>query len=177
MREVEAALALLLGLEPDLDVMTTRTGVTLDSEPGKGTMARTTYDTPATAADEALIADLFALGGVGYVALGRGSDVLMRIHADLRTTTTPESNFYEELLVNPTLLALAGQRAALDCGGLDHLAVGYAKFTQLLVRTREGHVSLGASRNAPARELAAKVHAVLAKHGRSAPAGREARNG
>lgn len=130
-------------------------------------MSQTAYDQPATADAEALIADLFALGGIGYVALGAGPEVLMRHAPGLHTTTTAETNFFEELLVNPTLLALASQRGSLDCGGLDHIAVGYGDFTQLIFKMRDGHVSLGISRRAPARDLATRAREVLARHGRA----------
>lgn len=128
-------------------------------------MKLTTYENQADAWAEALIADLFELGGVGYVALGCGPEVLMRLHPKLQTDTTAESNFYEELLVNPTLLLLAGQRGALDCGGLDYMAIGYGEFTQLILSTVDGHVSLGVDRDAPTRELAKKVRQVLLDHG------------
>ena len=36
-----------------------------------------------------------------------------------------ESDRYEELLVNPTLLTLATQRGNIDCGGLKYLIVRY----------------------------------------------------
>lgn len=129
-------------------------------------MARTCDDHPATAGTEALIADLFALGDIGYIAMASGQEVVARIAPGLVTTTTEESNFYEELLVNPTLLTLAGQRAGLDCGGLDHIAVGYRGFTQLLVPMERGHVSVGISRRADARALAGRVHEALARYER-----------
>lgn len=129
-------------------------------------MSRTDCKQIATPNAEALVADLFALGGVGYVALGCGSDVLMHHAPGVQTTTTDETNFYEELLVNPTLLKLAHQRAGLDCGGLSYVAVGYGDFTQLILLMRDGHVSLGVSRGAPVRELAGRVHEVLGRHQR-----------
>ena len=130
-------------------------------------MPRTDYDQPGTPATEALVADLFAIGEIGYIAMTSGQEVLLRLVPGVVTTTTAESNFYEELLVNPTLLALAGQRAGLDCGGLDHVAVGYGDFTQLLVRMRGGHASLGISRDSDARAVASRVHEVLTRHGRA----------
>lgn len=129
-------------------------------------MSRTDYSQVAAPSADSLIADLFALGDIGYVALGCGPDVLMRHAPGLQTTTTAETNFYEELLVNPTLLKLANQRAGLDCGGLSYIAVGYGDFTQLILPMRDGHVSLGVSRRAPVRELAERVHEVLDQHER-----------
>lgn len=129
-------------------------------------MPQTDYATPATPAAEALVADLFALGGVGYVALGSDQEVLMRHTPGLETDTTSTSNFFEELLVNPTLLRLAGQRARLDCGDLSYVAVGYGDFTQLILPMENGHVSLGVARTAPVREMAQQVADVLERHGR-----------
>ena len=130
-------------------------------------MPRTNYQQPASAEADRLIADLFALGGVGYVALGAGQEVLMRILPQVATDTTVESNFYEELLVNPTLLALAGQRGGLDCGGLRYIAIGYGGFIQLILPMRDGHVSLGIASDADAPELAAKARELLDRHDRA----------
>ena len=88
-----------------------------------------------------LIDALFAIGPeVRYVALGRGQEVTMQLASDVATETTFESNRFEELLVNPTLLTLAGQRGRLDCGGLDFLVVGYGAFQQLVMPMQDGHV-------------------------------------
>jgi hypothetical protein len=128
-------------------------------------MARTTYEQPASPEAETLIADLFALGGVGYVALGRGQEVLMRRHPKLETTTSPESNFYEELLVNPTLLTLASQRGALDCGGVRYIAIGYGDFIEIIMRMKDGHISLGVPEKTYADEVASRMQEVLQRHG------------
>jgi hypothetical protein len=131
-------------------------------------MARTTYETRGTEAEERLIADVLALPKVGWVALGQGQRVLMRPAPGLVTDTSEESSFYEELLVNPTLLKLAGQRGDLDCGGLSYIAIGYGGFIQLIMPMDEGHISIGTSRRTHAPELAEKVRAVLEAHGRAA---------
>lgn len=117
--------------------------------------------TPGEAIDR-LITNLFALGDVGYVAVGREQDVTLREAPGLTTNTTSESNFYEELLVNPTLLKLARQRGELDCGGLGYVAIGYGAFMQVIVPTADGgHVSLGVSRKTVPSEFVARVRGVL----------------
>lgn len=126
---------------------------------------RPDYTTPISEKAQCLVDDLFALGRIGYVALSSGTDVLMRPRPEATGTTTAETNFYEELLVNPTLLKLATHRGRLDCGGLRFIAIGYGDFTQLIIPTRDGHVSIGLSRNAPTREVAGKVQEVLERHG------------
>jgi hypothetical protein len=127
--------------------------------------ARADYTTPISEKAQSLVDDLFALRRIGYVALSSGTDILMRPAPGLTGDTTEETNFYEELLVNPTLLKLASHRGGLDCGGLKYIAVGYGDFTQLIMLTRDGHVSIGLSRNASAREVAGKVQEVLERHG------------
>lgn len=127
-------------------------------------MSITSYATPAAPAAERLIADLFKLGNVGYVALGAGNEVLMRIAPGLISDTSAETNFYEELLVNPTLLKLAMQRGHLDCGGLAYIAIGYGYFMQVVMPTKTGHVSIGVPRSTQPGELAARVEDVLSRH-------------
>lgn len=128
-------------------------------------MARTTYEQAGSEQAERLVSAIFGLGRVGYVALSSGQEVLLRTAPGMLTTTTEESNFYEELLVNPTLLKLASQRAHLDCGGLRYIAIGYGEFIQLIMRMKSGHVSLGLSRRADPEEIAARLQAILEQHG------------
>ena len=130
-------------------------------------MRPTDYSQPGSAAAEALVADLFALGKIGYVALGSSQEVLMRPARGLVTDTTPTSNFFEELLVNPTLLKLAGQRGRLDCNGLRYIAIGYEGFIQFVMPMRDGHVSLGVADSRDTKLLAEQVQAVLTAHGRA----------
>jgi hypothetical protein len=120
-------------------------------------MARTTYSQPASESAGRLISAIFDLGGIGYVALCCGQEILLRTAPGLVSTTTEETNFYEELLVNSTLLKLASQRANLDCEGLRYIAIGYEKFVQLIIQIKDGHVSMG--------ELAVRVQALLQDHG------------
>lgn len=134
-------------------------------------MSNNNYESRGTKEAESLVSDLFDLGKVGYVALGAGPEVLMRMAPEAAhlTETTAESNFFEELLVNPTLLKLASQRANLDCGGLNYIAVGYSDFIQFLAQTRDGHVSIGVASETDVPGLADKVRAVLARHDRLPP--------
>jgi hypothetical protein len=65
--------------------------------------------------------------------------------------------FFEELLVNPTLLTLARQRGELDCGGLLHVIVAYGNFNQVVVPAPWGHVSVCVERDADAEAVARQV--------------------
>ena len=130
-------------------------------------MARTTYEQRGSEVAEKLIAEIFKLGGIGYVSLCSGQEVLLRTAPGMVSTTTEETNFYEELLVNPTILKLASQRANLDCEGLRFIGIGYGKFVQLIMLMKDGHVSMGISRKVNIGELATRVQAVLEECGQN----------
>jgi hypothetical protein len=65
-----------------------------------------------------LIDALFDLTlAVRYVAIYSHGQLSLRQRPDLSLASAPESDRYEELLVNPTLLTLTRQRGEIDCGG------------------------------------------------------------
>lgn len=108
---------------------------------------------------------LLALGDhVRYVAFGVGQDVQTVQRGSPEGASDEDSDFYEELLVNPTLLTIARQRGELDCGGLRHVIVGYGNFTQIVVPAADGHVSVCIEREASAEQAAADIAGLLAKH-------------
>jgi hypothetical protein len=109
-------------------------------------------------------AAVFALGShIRYVAVAAGQEVTTNQRDDLAQASAASSDFYEELLVNPTLLTLARQRGELDCGGLRHLIVGYGNFHQVVIPlpNEAGHVSVCVDRDADPNEVAARVTALL----------------
>ncbi|GJG89529.1 hypothetical protein tb265_47100 [Gemmatimonadetes bacterium T265] len=73
-----------------------------------------------------------------------------------------ESDRYEELLVNPTLLTLAGQRGRIDCGGLEYVLVRYGHFFQLVVPIRGGHISVAVEPSGAPLDLVDGVRAAAA---------------
>lgn len=86
---------------------------------------------------------LFDLGPwVRYVAIYDADDLTLSERPGISASSESESDRYEELLVNPTLLRLATQRGNIDCGGLDYLLVRYGNFFQLVMATPTGHVSV-----------------------------------
>jgi len=88
--------------------------------------------------------DVFAISpDVRYVASASGQHVQVRSRPDLRNASSSDSDLYEELLVNPTLLTLARQRGEIDCGGLRYLIVGYGHFNMLVMPSGAGHVAVG----------------------------------
>src|SRR6266516_5460059 len=83
--------------------------------------------------------DVFAISpDIRYVAVADGQQVHMRSRPDLRNASSSDSDLYEELLVNPTLLTLATQRGNIACGGLRYLIIGYGHFHQLVVPSAGG---------------------------------------
>jgi hypothetical protein len=91
---------------------------------------------------EQMIDDCFgASRHVRYVAV-YSSTLVMRARDCLSGTSSAESDKYEELLVNPALIKLAGQRGSIDCGGLRFLIIRYGHFFQCVFPTPTGHVSV-----------------------------------
>jgi hypothetical protein len=106
---------------------------------------------------------------IRYVAVAQGQQVDMRSRSDLRNASSSDSDRYEELLVNPTLLTLATQRANIDCGGLRYLIVGYGHFHQLVVPGATGHVSIAFELDSSPVDHLQAVLRVMAQHSRLAP--------
>jgi hypothetical protein len=105
---------------------------------------------------------IFAISpAIRYVARGRGQDVELRERAGLSDASSGESDRYEELLVNPTLITLARQRGEIDCGGLDYLVVAYGNFFQLVLPHGDGHVSVAVERSQSPTELVEPIRAAM----------------
>jgi hypothetical protein len=79
---------------------------------------------------------------IRYVATYVDGRLELRERAGLTGASAPESDKYEELLVNPTLLTLLAQRGNIDCGGLSYVLIRYGNFFQLVTRVPGGHVSV-----------------------------------
>jgi hypothetical protein len=63
-----------------------------------------------------MIAGIFSLSNaIRCVAFYRGGKLKMKVRVTTVDASNPESNRYEELLVNPTLIKLASQRGNIDC--------------------------------------------------------------
>lgn len=91
-----------------------------------------------------IFSSVFAWGDhIRYVAVADGQQVELQQRDGLDDASSTESDRYEELLVNPTLLALTRQRGEIDCGGLEHVIVRYRNFAQVVVPNPDGgHVSV-----------------------------------
>lgn len=79
---------------------------------------------------------------VRYVAVARYGELILRERTGLVGASAAESDRYEELLVNPTLLTLLGQRGRIDCGGLEYVVIRYGNFFQIVRPVPGGHLSV-----------------------------------
>jgi hypothetical protein len=112
---------------------------------------------------------LFGLGEhVRYVAFGDGQHISMAQRDGVAGASAEESDFFEELLVNPALLTLARQRGELDCGGLRHLVVAYGNFNQVILPMPDGsgHVSVCVELGTDPSNVAEQVADLLADRSR-----------
>ena len=77
--------------------------------------------------------------------------VAVYLHGKLATVSRPilsgaswwDSDKYEELIVNPTLLTLLRQRGDIDCGGIQYIIIRYGNFVQFVHPVIGGHISVG----------------------------------
>ncbi len=117
--------------------------------------------TPPT---DPLAARIAALGrDVRYVAVyAGGGEPVLWARDDLADASGAESDRYEELLVNPTLLTLARQRGNIDCGGFDYVVVRYGRFFQVIVPRGPGHVSVALEPQADLTARAARIRDLVA---------------
>jgi hypothetical protein len=109
-----------------------------------------------------LIEALFQLSPeVRYVAVYRNGQLASRERVGLNGASVVESDRYEELIVNPTLLTLVGQRGAIDCGGVEFVLIRYGNFFQLVHPVAGGHVSVAIEPEGDPLAVAAAVARLL----------------
>jgi hypothetical protein len=116
---------------------------------------------------EAILDSLLELAlSVRYAAIypGRGEPIV-RQRGGLANPSSAESDRFEELVVNPTLLTLLRQRGNIDCGGLDYVLVRYGRFYQLVLPIRYGHISVCFHENADPIALVPTVRRLCEQHG------------
>jgi hypothetical protein len=131
---------------------------------GGGTLAATPLqagDLP-TDAEGRLVAALYGVSDeVRYVAVRSLGRLLLTSRVGDPSSGADRSDRYEELLVNPTLLAIARARGEIDCGGLRWLAVGYPAFFALVLPVGAGHATVSLPRGADPAALAPAFEAAL----------------
>lgn len=95
-----------------------------------------------------IIDDLFNfLLEIRYVAIYQNDELTFKQRKQTSDSSSSDSDKFEELLVNPTLLTIARQRGNIDCGGLRFIIVGYGNFYQLVKEIKNGHISICLEKN------------------------------
>jgi hypothetical protein len=113
-----------------------------------------------------MIESIFKLSdSIRYVAVYKNGQLVSKSKSNTLGASSSDSDRYEELLVNPTLLKLASQRGNIDCGGLDYILVRYGNFFQLVLPETWGHVSVCIEANADSIQIGAQVKSLV--HGAS----------
>jgi hypothetical protein len=109
-----------------------------------------------------MIERIFQLSeSIRYVAVYKNGQLESRSKSNTSGASSSESDRYEELLVNPTLLKLATQRGNIDCGGVVFLLVRYGNFFQFVLPASWGHVSVCIEADADPIQIGAQVKAVV----------------
>ena len=109
---------------------------------------------------ENLIEGVFALSSdIRYVAVYLHGRLRSSQRPGLSQASASESDKYEELIVNPTLLTLTRQRGEIDCGGLEFVLVRYGCFYELVLPLPGGHLSVGIESQADPLKLVPRVQA------------------
>lgn len=110
-----------------------------------------------------LINKLFeTFDSVRYVAVYHNAKLTSKQRTELSNASHSESDKYEELFVNPTLLKMAGQRGKLDCGGLNFIVIRYGNFFQLIREFGDGHISICIDKEVNPIDLEPQIKSVLA---------------
>ena len=109
-----------------------------------------------------MIKEIFLISeDIRYVAIYRDGQLKSESKSIAQGKSSSESDRYEELLVNPTLLKAASQRGNIDCGGLDYLLVRYGNFFQFVLPFSWGHVSVCIEKSADPITIGIKVMSLI----------------
>jgi len=124
-----------------------------------------TLDPGAHGMDE-LIDRIFAIApAIRYVAVYRDGRLRSSQRPGIAQASASESDKYEELIVNPTLLTLTRQRGDIDCGGLEFVVIRYGSFYELVLPLSGGHLSVGIEPEADPLELIPRLRAAAGAAG------------
>lgn len=116
---------------------------------------------------ENLIERIFALTpDIRYVAIYHDGRLHSAQRPGLAQASASESDKYEELIVNPTLLTLTRQRGEIDCGGLEFVVIRYGSFYELVLPLSGGHLSVGIEPHADPMHVVPRLRAAV---GRTSP--------
>ncbi len=94
---------------------------------------------------------------VRYVALYENGKLETCARKNADGASSSESDKYEELIVNPTLITLVKQRGNIDCGGLEYVVIRYGNFFQIVQPTTTGHLSVCVEKTANPIDIASLI--------------------
>ena len=107
---------------------------------------------------EALQNKIFSISdNIRYVAIYANDKLILGEKPSLKNTSSSESDKYEELIVNPTLLKLVIQRGNIDCGGVEYVIIKYGSFFEFVMPIVNGHVSVGIEPHSEIMEITNKI--------------------
>lgn len=98
---------------------------------------------------------------VRYVAAYLGGEVGLRSRDDVQLLGSNESDQYEEIIVNPTLIKLLTQRGNIDCGGFRYAVARYGLFNALVYPVPDGHVTVSFELDARLDDEIPRIVAVI----------------
>jgi hypothetical protein len=111
---------------------------------------------------EPLIEKILAISpGIRYAAIYVNGKLISSERADIENSSSSESDKYEELIVNPTLLKLVIQRGNIDCGGVEYVIVRYGSFYEFIMPYMDGHVSVGIELNADFQKIISSIQDLI----------------
>src|SRR6476661_5251899 len=111
---------------------------------------------------ESLKEKIFAISkDIRYVAIYSDEKLISSERPGIENTSSSESDKYEELIVNPTLLKLVTQRGNIDCGGVGYVIVRYGSFYEFIMPLKNGHLSVGIESNAELMRIVAAIQDLL----------------
>lgn len=109
-----------------------------------------------------LVNEIFAISdAVRYVAVYENGELSLNQKEGIADSSAGESDKYEELIVNPTILKIATQRGEIDCGGLEYFIIKYGSFFLLAIPRPTGHISVGIEPDRDPIEIQARVRKLL----------------
>ncbi|HET9823703.1 MAG TPA: hypothetical protein VFP87_00140 [Chitinophagaceae bacterium] len=114
---------------------------------------------------ESLLKKIFLISAdIRYAAVYLNDKMISSERPGLIDASSSESDKYEELIVNPTLLKLVTQRGNIDCGGVQFVIIRYGSFYEFVMPFKDGHVSVGIQPSAELLSIASSIQNLVDEH-------------
>lgn len=114
---------------------------------------------------ESLLKKIFLISPeIRYAAIYQNDKMISSQRPGLDNASSSESDKYEELIVNPTLLKLVTQRGNIDCGGTQFVIIRYGSFYEFVMPFKDGHVSVGMEANVNLNTIAASIQNLVKEY-------------